>query len=94
MRHFLRLPAPPGLLPGGMPPGSALGPLVACPGPSQGLPALNPSATGRAIHISVVTPPADPDLSPATLAQEKPVTVLDHRDPDHRGTGQPARIAA
>jgi hypothetical protein len=70
MRHFLGLPAPPGLLAGGMQPGTALGPLVAGPGSTQRLPALNPRAIRRAIDVSAVTPPADPDLLPAALTLE------------------------
>jgi hypothetical protein len=70
MRHFCGLPLPPGPLAGGMQPGSTPGPLVAGPGLPQGLPALHPSATGRAIHVSVVTAPADGNLLPATLALE------------------------
>ena len=90
MRHFLGLPASPGPLARGMPPGATPGPLVARPGPSQGLSAPDSRAIRRAIDVSVVTSPADGNLLPTTLALEEPVAVLDHRDPDRRGTGQPA----
>ena len=70
MRHFLGLPAPPGLLAGGMQPGATRGPLVADPGPLQGLPAPDPGAILRAIDVSMVTPPTNRNLPPAALALE------------------------
>ena len=54
--------------------GSVLRPVAGTPG------AHNLGATGRAIHVSVVTPSANGNLPPTTLALGSPTDVRDHCD--------------
>jgi hypothetical protein len=81
MRHFLRSALTIGVLPSSVLARSLGRPLVARAGPPEGLTTLHRSALTPAVDLSVITPPADPNLPTATRAVEEPVAVPDRQRP-------------
>ena len=55
--------------------------LVARAGVAHALTSCQARAVLRAVDVTVVAAPADPDLTLAALAVEKSAVVLEHRDP-------------
>lgn len=90
MRHIVQLTLTPGALTCGVFLRPARGALVALTGPAQRLPSASNTTLTGAVDVAVIATPADPDLSPATLAVVEPEIVLAHAD----ASGQRQRIGA
>ena len=94
MRHFLRSALTIGSLPGGMLARPLERSLVTRAGPLERLPTPDRSTLTPAVDLSVIAPPADPNLPMATHAVEEPVAALDDRHPSPHRTGQRSSIPA
>jgi len=76
LRHFLKFPITPGLLPSGVSPGSTTGALISRTGsPIRGT-AGHGSTLARAIHIAVIARIADAHQHAAAPAAIQPVALL------------------
>jgi hypothetical protein len=82
MRHYcllLSLPLAPPALPGGVPPRTAVAPLIPSLRPPLRLAAADPRALAGAIHIAVIAVLTDTHLRLTTLAVVEPIRRLPHR---------------
>jgi len=76
LRHFLKFPIAPGLLPSGVSPGSTTGALIPSAGASVRRSARDCRALAGAINIAVITLTADADQHAAAPAAVQPVALL------------------
>jgi hypothetical protein len=88
LRHFIALTLPPGVLSGGMPPGSTRGALIAGAGAPVGGAARHGRALAGTKNIAVIARPADAHRHAAAPAAIQPVALfpLLHRTPPQHWT--------